>query len=78
MFRGHVRTVATVASAVLNLESYGVAVVGQVPSGLPLPHLPAVTFDDVKMLLLAGLGITIVGYSVWVPRTRSTHATVRM
>lgn len=51
------------ASAVLNLESYGVAVVGQVPSGLPLPHLPVVTFDEVKMLLLAGLGITIVGYS---------------
>ena len=56
-------TLATVASAVLNLESYGVAVVGQVPSGLPPPQLPAVTFDDVKMLLLAGLGITIVGYS---------------
>lgn len=56
-------TLATVASAVVNLESYGVAVVGQVPSGLPHPHLPAVTFDDVKLLLLAGLGITIVGYS---------------
>jgi sulfate permease, SulP family len=54
---------ATAVSAVLNLESYGVAVVGDVPSGLPYPHLPAVTFDDVKMLLLAGLGITIVGYS---------------
>jgi SulP family sulfate permease len=40
-----------------------VAVVGQVPSGLPVPHLPEVTFEDVKMLLLAGLGITIVGYS---------------
>ena len=39
------------------------AVVGQVPSGLPVPHLPEVTFEDVKMLLLAGLGITIVGYS---------------
>ncbi len=54
---------ATVASVVFNLESYGVAVVGHVPSGLPRPHLPAVTFDDVKTLLLAGLGITIVGYS---------------
>jgi sulfate permease, SulP family len=54
---------ATVASVVFNLESYGVAVVGEVPSGLPVPHLPDVTFDDVKMLLLAGLGITIVGYS---------------
>src|SRR3954469_5240639 len=54
---------ATAASAVLNLESYGVAVVGHVPSGLPYPHLPDVTFQDVKMLLLAGLGITVVGYS---------------
>ena len=54
---------ATVASVVLDLESYGVAVVGQVPSGLPVPQLPDVTFEDVKMLLLAGLGITIVGYS---------------
>ena len=57
-------TLATVASAVLNLESYGVAVVGQVPSGLPHPHLPAVTLDDVKMLLLAGLGVTIVGFAL--------------
>ena len=54
---------ATVASVVFNLESYGVAVVGEVPSGLPVPHLPEVTFEDVKMLVLAGLGITIVGYS---------------
>ena len=51
------------ASIVFDLESHGVAVVGQVPSGLPVPHLPEVTFEDVKMLLLAGLGITIVGYS---------------
>lgn len=56
-------TLATVASVVLNLESHGVAIVGEIPSGLPLPHLPAVTFDEVKMLLLAGLGVTIVGYS---------------
>jgi len=54
---------ATAASVVFDLESSGVAVVGQVPSGLPVPHLPDVTFTDVKMLLLAGLGITIVGYS---------------
>ena len=54
---------ATAASVVFDLESSGVAVVGQVPSGLPVPHLPEVTFEDVKMLLLAGLGITIVGYS---------------
>lgn len=54
---------ATVASVVIGLHSYGVAVVGQVPSGLPVPHLPDVTFEDIKMLVFAGLGITIVGYS---------------
>ena len=54
---------ATVASVVFDLESHGVAVVGEVPSGLPVPGLPEVTFEDVKMLLFAGLGITIVGYS---------------
>ena len=54
---------ATIASVVFDLGSYGVALVGEVPSGLPVPGLPDVTFEDVKMLLLAGLGITIVGYS---------------
>jgi SulP family sulfate permease len=54
---------ATVASVVFDLEGHGVAVVGEVPSGLPVPGLPDVTFQDVKMLLLAGLGITVVGYS---------------
>jgi SulP family sulfate permease len=54
---------ATIASVVFDLESYGVAVVGSVPSGLPVPHLPEVSLADVKTLLLAGLGITIIGYS---------------
>jgi SulP family sulfate permease len=54
---------ATIASVVFDLGSRGVALVGEVPSGLPLPGLPDVTFEDVTMLVLAGLGITIVGYS---------------
>ncbi len=54
---------ATVGSVVFDLGSHGVALVGEMPSGLPTPRLPEVTFDDVKMLVLAGLGITIVGYS---------------
>ena len=55
--------IATIASVVFDLGSQGVALVGAVPSGLPLPGLPDVTFEDVTMLVLAGLGITIVGYS---------------
>lgn len=54
---------ATIASVVLHLESQGVKVVGTVPSGLPLPHLPNVSADEAQSLILAGLGIAIVGYS---------------
>jgi SulP family sulfate permease len=54
---------ATVASVVFDLAARGVAVVGPVPSGLPTPKLPDVTLDDLRVLVLAGLGITIVGYS---------------
>lgn len=54
---------ATIASVVLHLESQGVKVVGTVPSGLPMPGLPHVSADEFKALVLAGLGITIVGYS---------------
>jgi SulP family sulfate permease len=39
-----------------------VAVVGAVPTGLSLPHLPDVTWDDVQRLLLAGLGVAVVAY----------------
>ena len=54
---------ATVASVLLHLEAQGVKVVGTVPSGLPMPHLPMVTGEEFKAMIWAGLGIAIVGYS---------------
>ena len=53
---------ATVVSAVAALDQYGVAVVGHVPSGLPVPHLPAVSWEDVQLLIIAGLGVAVVAY----------------
>jgi SulP family sulfate permease len=53
---------ATIVCAVARLTDHGVAVVGQVPTGLPGVHLPAVTLDDVKRLAVAGLGVAIVAY----------------
>lgn len=53
----------TAASAVLGLHAQGVAIVGAVPSGLPMPALPNVSMDDVQALVLAGLGVAVVGYS---------------
>lgn len=53
---------ATVVCAVAGLDQYGVAVVGHVPTGLPVPQLPAVSWEDLQLLILAGLGVAVVAY----------------
>ena len=53
---------ATVVCAAADLQDHGVAVVGAVPTGLPVPGLPDVTWHDVRTLLLAGLGIAVIAY----------------
>ncbi len=53
----------TIACVVLHLESRGLAVVGHVPSGLPAPHLPTLSWNDMQPLIVAGLGVALVGYS---------------
>ena len=56
-------TIATVVCTVAQLTDHGVAVVGAVPTGLPTPGIPSVTWDEVQTLLLAGLGIAVIAYS---------------
>lgn len=53
---------ATVLCVLADLKDHGVAVVGPVPTGLPTPSLPDVSWHDVRTLLLAGLGIAVMGY----------------
>ena len=53
---------ATIVCAVAQFADHGVAVVGQVPTGLPGVHFPAVTIEDFKRLAVAGLGVAIVAY----------------
>ncbi len=53
---------ATIVSAVFHLEDHGVQVVGEVPTGLPGLHIPAVTMHEVSAMALAGLGVAIVAY----------------
>jgi SulP family sulfate permease len=53
---------ATAVCAMTDLARHGVAVVGAVPTGLPVPHLPAVSAQDVQSLLLAGIGVAVVAY----------------
>ena len=46
----------------LHLEDRGVAIVGQVPNGLPTPALPAVDWQAARTLLPMALTIALVGF----------------
>lgn len=45
------------------LADRGVALVGAVPSGLPVPRLPEISAADVSLLALPALGVALVGYT---------------
>ena len=47
---------------VFDLDQEGVAVVGTIESGVPVPALPDVTFDQFTQLLLPALGIALLAY----------------
>lgn len=49
--------------AVFGLESYGLDIVGDVPSGLPSPRLPAIDSLPLLALLPYAAGIAVVAYS---------------
>jgi SulP family sulfate permease len=45
------------------LQDRGVAVVGAVPSGLPVPRLPDISTADIGLLALPAVGVALVGYT---------------
>jgi high affinity sulfate transporter 1 len=51
------------ASAALDLSERGVAIVGQIPSGLPSPSLPGVGLADLWILVPGAVGMMLVIYS---------------
>ena len=54
---------ATIVCVLFDMEDHGVAIVGPVPTGLPTPGFPDVTWDQVRTLIFAGLGIAVIGFS---------------
>ena len=54
---------STLAVAIFNLDARGVAVVGEIPAGLPHVDIPRVSVQDLSSLLASAVGISIVGYS---------------
>jgi sulfate permease, SulP family len=67
---------ATVVCVLADLQDHGVAVVGAIPTGLPTPGLPDVTWAEFRTLLLAGLGIAVIAYSDTVLIARAFPAPV--
>ncbi|HJW64019.1 MAG TPA: SulP family inorganic anion transporter, partial [Actinomycetes bacterium] len=62
---------AIAASAAIGLASEGVAVVGEIPAGLPSIQLPGLDPDDALALLPAALGIFFVSFSDEILTARS-------
>jgi high affinity sulfate transporter 1 len=66
--------VATAVTALFSLADHGIAVVGDIPAGLPALGLPDVVSRDWIALGPAALGIALVGYSDNVLTARSIGA----
>jgi high affinity sulfate transporter 1 len=65
---------ATGVTTVFSLADHGIAVVGDIPAGLPALGLPDVGGSDMVALIPAALGIALVGYSDNVLTARSISA----
>ena len=49
--------------AIFNLDEVGVAIVGEVPTGLPPFGLPDITVDQLGTVIAGAIGIVLVGFS---------------
>lgn len=54
---------ATVVATVFSLDRHGVALVGSIPSGLPVPAVPDIGLHDLARLLPVAAGIALVGFT---------------
>ena len=72
--------VTIIAVILFGLDQYGVAIVGEIPRGLPAPTLPGFSPELVRALLLPAVLISIIGYveSISVGRTLGTRRQERV
>lgn len=54
---------AAIVVAIIGADRFGLAVVGEVPRGLPTPQLPQVAELDIAQVMLAAVGIAAVGFT---------------
>lgn len=58
-----IMVLAAVVVAIVGAERFGLAVVGEVPRGLPTPELPRFADLDLAQVMLAAVGIAAVGFT---------------
>ena len=63
--------VSGVAVAALGLDRMGVAVVGEVPSGLPTLHVPKVPLDKIGVLMAQAAAVALVSFTSGIVTTRA-------
>ena len=63
--------VGIVLSSLLDLPEKGVAVVGEVATGIPLPSLPSIGFGDIVFLLTGAFGIVFLALAELIGAARS-------
>lgn len=54
---------ATAITALTSLTERGIAVIGPIPAGLPIPAVPSVSMRDLVQLLPVATGIALVGFT---------------
>jgi len=69
-----VLALAIVVSALLDFESRGIHIVGDIPAGLPDFGMPGVTFDQLVSLIPGALAIMLVAYAESIAVARSYAA----
>ena len=62
-----VLVLAIIVSALLDFESRGIHIVGEIPAGLPSLGVPGVTTDQIISLIPGALAIMLVAYSESIP-----------
>ncbi|UCC53566.1 MAG: SulP family inorganic anion transporter [Anaerolineaceae bacterium] len=69
-----VLVLAIVVSALLDFESLGIHIVGEIPAGLPDFGLPGITLDQLASLIPGALAVVLVAYSESIAAARSYAA----
>jgi MFS superfamily sulfate permease-like transporter len=63
-----------VLSAVIGFQSLGIDTVGTIPTGLPLPDIPAVKLGEVQNLIVPAMAIMLVAYANTIATARAFAA----